>query len=378
MKTNKIVTTLLLILILLYGLGCTYLYYNQLFWADTGMFESDLPFHISMAVEDHWFYSLTAICYGLFYMTPWGNGLTALLLGAVTVATIFATASLVEELTGSKFNINIVLTVSIMCNVVMPFYLSVAGSKRYIGYQSPSIWHNSTYICMKLAAILTFTAYLKLKDKYAEGLSVKQWLSFALLLIICNAIKPSFALTFLPVMALLLLVDLIKKTNFWKIVIFGLSVIPSLLVVLFQNMVLFGEDTGNGIIIKPFYALAMRGDHPKITLILSIAFPLAVFAFACLEKIVNKNKVFDKNYVLTLLIWLSGFLQVFLLTESGSRSLDSNFFWGYSIALFFIYLTSLIKTIEEKNIICYLIFAYQTYCGIYFFLCLLEGTTYWM
>ena len=94
------------------------------------------------------------------------------------------------------------------------------------------------------------------------------------------------------------------------------------------------------------------------------------------------------------LMWIFSFLEVFLLAEEGARALDSNFFWGYSIGIFFVNLISMIKLIEnmkrkegiyESSILravitsCgTLILAYQVYCGIYFFINLLMGTTYWM
>ena len=56
----------------------------------------------------------------------------------------------------------------------------------------------------------------------------------------------------------------------------NLSVIPSLAVMALQSMVLGGE--GNGFAIAPFKALSMRGDHPKVAVIVSVLFPLMVWS----------------------------------------------------------------------------------------------------
>ncbi len=386
---DSIIFRILLVVIALYGCGCAYLYYNQLFFVEGGLFESDLPFHVSMAVDDRWFYSFTAILYQCFYVTPIGDILTAFFLAWVSVATVFVTYEFLQQLTGKKYSPGMMLFFAVMGNFIMPFFFKWAHSQRYIGYQSASIWHNSTYTCMRFVAILTICAFFNLWEKYREGLNVKEWLVFAGLLVLCNGIKPSFCMMFAPAMAVFLLVEWLKnKVPFKRVFMFGLAVVPSLFIILWQNMVLFGEDTGNGILIKPGYALSMRGDHPKVTFVLSVAFPLLVLVFTL------KDLVKDKKYGFTWLMWLFGFLEIFLFTEAGNRAKDSNFFWGYSMAIFFVNLTAMCKLLEKSKcregifkspVIRYafsvggaLCLAYQVWCGIYFFCQLLTGRSYWM
>lgn len=386
---DKLIFRILLVLIAIYGCGCAYLHYHQLFFVEGGLFESDLPFHVSMAVDDHWFYSITAVLYQLFYLTPIGDIFTAVLLAVVSVATILATYELLQQLTAGKYYPSMMLFFAVLGNFIMPFFMSWAHGQRYIGYQSASIWHNSTYACMKLLGILAFSFFWKLKDKYKDGLSVKEWFVFATLLVLCNGVKPSFCFMFAPAMAVFLLVEwLVRKVPFKRVFMFGLAVVPSLCVILWQNMVLFGDDTGNGILIKPGFALAMRGDHPKVTFVLSIAFPLLILFLNF------KDLLKDNLYGFTWVMWLFGFLEVFLFTEAGNRAKDSNFFWGYSMAIFFANLISMHKLLQMskceegiyKNPIvrkCFTVvgticLAYQVWCGIYFFCQLLTGRSYWM
>ncbi len=391
---DNFIWTILLMAVAVYGIACFSLHLNQIVKAEGLYFESDLPAHISMTLEDGWFYSLMGLLIKLFYAIGAGAYLTAGFIAVCEAGAIFATLLLVNELTDKYYTKSMGLMFALMANLIMPFYLELAGKQRYIGYQSASVWHNSTYTLVKLLGIITLWYFLKLRDKYLDGLKVSEWLIFAGLLILCNAAKPSFCFVFDFAMLVILIFDLCKKDErdrlerFKRIVIFGCSVLPSLIVIWWQNNVLFGQETGNGITINPGYALAMRGDHPKVTFILSIAFPLfiLVWNFGDLK--------WDKRLRFMWLMWLFSFLEVFLLAEEGARALDSNFFWGYSIGIFFVNLISMIKLIEnmkrkegiyESSILravitsCgTLILAYQVYCGIYFFINLVMGTTYWM
>ena len=391
---DNFIWTILVMVIAAYGIACYFLHFNQIVEANGNLFESDLPAHISMALEDDWFYSLMGLLIKVFYSTSIGAYLTAIFIAAAEVGAILVTYLLVMQLTGKFYTKSLALLFAVLSNVMMPFYLEIAGKQRYIGYQSPSVWHNSTYSLVKFLGILTLWYFLKLRDKYLEGLMTGEWLIFAGLLILCNAAKPSFCFAFDFAMLAVLIFDLLKKNQktrterLKKIIIFGLSVIPSLFVILWQNSVLFGDDTGNGITINPGYALAMRGDHPKVTFVLSIAFPLFVLLWNF------KDLKWDRRYRLMWGIWLASFLEVFLLAEKGARALDSNFFWGYSLGIFFVNVISMIKLIEnmkstegiyESSLVRTIVtaggtvcLAYQVYCGIFFFIKLLSGTTYWM
>ena len=386
---DKVGTIALVAVNILYGILLVYLHYNQILFEVGGPFEADTPYHIKMAVEDKFYYSFTAFVYMLLYKFPWGNIMTAIFLSLCELATIYGTYLLLKEL-WKKYEVKVSMAVTLLgatvLNFVMAFYVKAANARHYIGYQNASVWHNSTYICMKLVGVFVLWYFLKLMYVYKEKLSIKQWILFSALIALSTGVKPSFLLVFAPVMAIMLLIDLIKGTKFKKVFIFGLTVVPSLAIILWQNIVLFGADTGNGFIIKPFYALAQRSDNPKIALVLSVLFPAIV-------GIIHIKDVWkDKIYLGSLLIWGFGFLEAFLFAESGARSKDGNFMWGYSISLFVLFTISFVRWIRDcmnkeflgkLKVIRYVylivaggVFTYHVVSGIWFFGILLTGATY--
>ena len=386
---DKIGTLFLVILNLIYGGFLVYLHYNQTFFEIGKPFESDLPFHINMAVVDNWYYSFTAFVYVFLYKLPYSNMLVAIFLAVCELLTIYGTYLLLKEVWKKyelKVNTSMTLLSATTLNLLMAFYVKAVNASHYIGYQNATIWHNSTYICMKLLAVFVLWYFMKLMDSYKEKLPIKKWLVFTGLVALSTGIKPSFLMVFAPVMAIMLLIDWIKGVKFLKVFWFGLTVIPSLLIILWQNMVLFGSDTGNSFIIKPFYTLAARSDNPKVALLFSVLFPAIVGIFHI------KDVWKDKLYFGSLLVWGFGFLEVFLFVESGTRSKDSNFMWGYSISLFILFLISLVRWVRDlKNkeflgkikgiryaylIITGATFVYHVVSGLWFFGILLSGATY--
>lgn len=386
---EKYLYTVLQAVTVIYGLLCLYLYYMQSIQPmnyDNHYFESDLPYHISMIIDDGWYYSFTAYIYQFLHFICGGTTVgIAVFLAMVSVATVYLTDVALQRFLKQEKSTWYTLLGGLLINFIMPLFWEYAGYYRYVSYQSGSIWHNSTYQCMKLAALAAFLYYWRLEEKYREqGISRKEWVTFALLLAVCTGIKPSFLTVWAPVTAVFLLVDLFCKVPFRRIFLFGSTVFPSLFVVLWQQSVLFGEDTGNGISIQPWYFFSLHAQRPKVAVLCSLAFPIIVLLFS-LADLWN-----DKKYRFIWLMTGVGFLEALLFVEVGSRSRDGNFVWGYSFAIFAVCLYSLVQMFKMfrksrqmawyKVIlgICGLVFSYQVYCGIVFFVKLLQGQTYWM
>ncbi len=407
-----------------YGLACLYLYYMQSVQPldyNNRYFQSDLPYHISMIVEDGWYYSFTAYVYQALYFLCGGTTVgIALFLAAVTVGTLLLTELLLRRMAGMEHRSWATMAGALLVNLVMPFYLKWAGSYRYVSYQSGNLWHNSTYLCMRLLALGALLYYQGLSEDYREKLTGRQWLVFALLLVVCTGVKPSFLTVFAPALALKLLWDLCHGVRFRQVFLLGAAVLPACGVVLWQNAVLFGEDTGNGMTFAPWYTFSLHADRPKLAVLCSLAFPLAVLGASLLamtrqqwrqlgavREDVWPGGVYqlrlNRAYIFGWLMALVGFAEALCLVETGSRSRDGNFLWGYLFALFWLYAVSLVKWLSLRNVDIMLltpeggrprsvrlllvraayvvaggILLYQFYCGVFFFARLLCGETYFM
>jgi len=371
-------------LLVLYGILCFYLYYHQLLYPVTGLFESDTSVHVRFAVEEGYYHSLAAFIYVLLYKLPFPNVTIALTLSVVTVLSVYFTKNLILKINPCK---KVFAYVSaFFANFVMGFYAATVNKQHYIGYQNANMWHNSTYTFMRLFAILTVLVYLDLDESYKEKINVKKLLLFTLFLTVATGFKASFLTVFAPVLAIKLLIDLIKGTRFSKVFFFALTVVPGILVMAVQSVVMGGSNGSNGYVISPFTALSMRGDHPKITLLLSVLFPMWVGIYHI------RDFYKDKLYFGSLIMWAVAFSEVFLLLETGERQLDSNFFWGYSIALFFLFVTSMIRLLKDFSLavvqkktvkiaflaVGLMLLVWHVISGLWYFGLLFTGVTYFV
>lgn len=373
------------ILVLLYGLACLWLFYRQsvavLTLEGASPYESDLPLHISMIVEDGWYYSFTAYIYKLLY-TVFGGATVgiALFLALCAAATVYVTEEFVRRLGNYGEKTWFTLLLSLSLNFVMPVYVRAAGEYRYVSYQSGNIWHNSTYICMRLTALAALLCYFRLEEKYREGITWREWCTFALLNFICTGIKPSFLVVFSPVMGIFLLADLFRRVPLKRILAFGSALLPSGLVILWQKAVLFGEETGNGVEFRPWHTFSMHAGITKLAVLCSALFCVMVVLLT-LKKVMR-----EKKYLFIVSMAVLGFLEALCLVESGGRAADGNFLWSYSFCLFALFGVCAVKWLEFTGkgaqrllrICLGLAYAWHLYCGIYFFVNLAAGASYWM
>lgn len=389
-KTGRInISKIVYIIFLLAYTGVlVYLFYNQLLYPETGLFESDTSAHVSFAVDDGYYHSLASFIYVFFNKIGLLNVLTAITLSVMCSGAVVLTGHLIKNvfsLYGESINEPLLYVISFLSNFVMGFYVGSINKRHYIGYENANMWHNSTYIFMRFFALLSLIFFIKLYNGYKEKISVKNLIVYTVLLTVTTGFKASFLTVFAPLLFLMLLYDLIKGTKFIKVFVMALSVVPSLFVMLLQSIVMGGGGE-NGYIISPFTALSMRGEHPKVTLVLSVLFPICVL-FTHLK---DAHK--DKAYFWSLIMWAIGFLEVFLFAESGERELDGNFFWGYSISLFFVFMMSMVRLyrdfkaniqLKKKLCIVYNCFAavilmWHAVSGVWYLGLLLTGVTYFV
>lgn len=396
-REERIGIVLWIAFLTVYGIACTYLYYGQTQFVAGGKFESDLAAHISMAM-DGWGYSLTAIVYRIIFLVPLSEIWIALFLAVFTIGAIWLTYFVLGPYVKKRLAR---IAIATLTGFAMPFYIAAIHGQRYIGYQSPSIWHNSTYIVMKVFATAALFLCFYIARNY-EKLDWKKCVWFAVLLAVTTATKTSFVAVFAPVALIMLIADSFTGVSVKKLLLVATTIVPTILVVLFQEAVLFGEDTGNGIVIEFGYTVFLRAENPQYTMILSALFPVLIFLFnivpVCKDTFRDfkekKKKLTHREFLVSWGMWFFGALELLFLKETGARSKDANFAWGYNYCLFILFIISCVYFIRNLQSTAFLkgnkiakiaygivmggILGYHVYCGIYFFLQLLDGTTYFM
>ena len=355
-------------------------------WTEGSVYESDLPAHISLAVDDGLIYSLISLI--IIGLSKSGTLIVLpVLLGLFAALSVFFTAELIIEITDKKTNPNAAVLLALLLNTVMPCYIRGLSDGRYMGMHASSIWHNSTYLMMKWLGLWTILVYLNIEKDISKKLTVKSYLFFTVILTITTAAKPNFFLAVTPAMLVFLIIDLAgKKAPLRRLVMFGSAVLPSFAVMILQNRALFNAGAGgSGIVIAPGKAMGAHTGYLLIVSVLSIAFPLMML-------LLHIKEIFKNRYLL--FAWLCagcGYMEYFLFSEKGARDMDANFSWGYAFTIILIFGISLVlwindlKDIKKKNILtkcylagCGLVLAYHTYCGLLFFIRLCMGVSYMM
>ena len=199
------------VLITVYVGACIYMYFMFMGWTEGAVYESDLPAHISLAVDNRLIYSLISIIIialdhiHLMVLLP-------LILGAFAGLSVYFTYRLIVEVTDHRIGIYTAEIMALFLNLFMPCYIRGLSSGRYIGMHTASIWHNSTYLMMKWMGLWTLLIYFNIEKDISKKLTKKSYALFTVALTLTTAAKPNFIMAVAPVMLVFLIIDLVKKS----------------------------------------------------------------------------------------------------------------------------------------------------------------------
>ncbi len=302
-----------------------------------GNYPSDLIAHIEEGIRQP-AYSLMEQIFGVMIRDLGMNAkAVGILLSALTLGTLWVTYRIMRKLV-PEGNPALLHLMAIVCMAVAPLYIKALNPNRYLGLQTPTIWHNSTYIGMKFGAMCVLLFYYGYQETYREKFSVWDFIWFTVLLAFTNLCKPNFIVAFAPAMAVMLLTDCIasKGRTLKRQIVIGIPVLISLLVLIRQNAILFnGSNESSSLGFSLAYVLRMRTDHPIASLLQSAAFPLVVLA-ANLRDLKT-----DRRFRVTWLMWLVGLFEYLFINDMGYRQNDGNLTWGYCFCLFPVFMVSL-------------------------------------
>lgn len=225
--------------------------------------------------------------------------------------------------------------VVVICTVAVLFvtaiWLPFFNQEVYYGQGSPTIWHNPTYIAVKAVALGTVLLYVHgLQNRFN---SKRECVLIAILLVVSLFCKPSFFQVFLPAVAILILMDLVKnrdKTVFLRTL---LILLPAIVIFFLQYLFLYGatptQEEPSHIIFTFFGTWTISSPNVFVSALLLLAFP--IFALFVERKEIGHIGSWS-NFVLILLV--VGFCENAFLAESGYRFTHGNFGWGFMLSVF--------------------------------------------
>jgi len=210
----------------------------------------------------------------------------------------------------------------------------------YFGYIGMANYHNPTVHLLKPLALLSAPHAFRA----IEGQKSSAWqiaLS-ALWIVISTWIKPNYAISILPALALCAGIRWVMKRKVdINMLLFGFM-LPATVMLTAQWMIAYRfGDPGESIILAPLVMESSFSDYLLPKFLLSSAFPLTILWLA------RRSLLDDARLLVGWTGFLSGVAQLYLLAEGGERLLHGNFRWSAQIMLFLLFAITVRWLLQE-------------------------------
>jgi hypothetical protein len=236
----------------------------------------------------------------------------------------------------------------------------------YASSGTPNPWHNPTYLFARPFSLLFFAFVVKRFLNYTENTQYGDLFLLSFIGVLSTWSKPSFILTFVPVLGIyVLFVFLTKKKRFKFVINYLILIIPSLFVVYLIKTKTF--DNENKVVISLFEVWSHYSKNIPYSILILLLFPLYIFLSTIKYGISNIDFLVYGNLIVAILYFI-------ILAETGDRKFDGNFAWGVMIATFisFVYSLQKISILKERNKVLY-------FTGVlFYFLHLISGLFYFV
>lgn len=241
-------------------------------------------------------------------------------------------------------------------STVGPLYFPWINQHYYVGTGTPNVWHNPTNIAVKPFAVIIFAVICGLLSSFktsnyncsenkihSERNNGIVFLILSILIFFSVIAKPSFIMAFIPALGVYILFCLFSGEwkNIRNFFLICVSFVPGVLVMLFQFLTFFGDSTDAGIGVELFRVSKRWTDHPYMSSMLGVAFPLVYIFFNFRTEI----KKIDTQ--LSLLFISVGWIMGNLLYETGPREGHGNMGWAYQIALYILWMVELSHFLKD-------------------------------
>ena len=232
------------------------------------------------------------------------------------------------------------------------------GWRMYARQSAANPVHNPTILFVRPFGILVLFAFLLLLKRYEEKKTYSWILVMFGLLCLASAIaKPSFAFAFLPAMGIVILEKMIRDKSIHIGILTLLAVLPTMALMLWQFYFISSDSVA-------FETRVSFGSFSEFTPLEVLLVSLATFPVPI---ILASKKLFtsDMCYRLSTYALVVGWLQMFFLTNGRT----GDFTWGYDLAIQFSTTIALVSAYKAKLpqwrwTLAFMVFLYQTACGI--------------
>jgi hypothetical protein len=336
-----------------------------------GSKRSDIPIHFSP--ESPSSYSILA----LFVRALWMITADPLVIGWIAIALLTFAVVIKGALTLAVLSKNsssaaVPAVVAVALAFVMPIVNWWNYKSVYLGQIAPTIWHNSTTILVMPVVIVLF--YMSVD--FLKAPSFRNAALTSSLCVLSAAIKPSYVIALMPVLAawFCYTARTKKEVSLQTVAILTAVLLGPVTVVLLVQGVIISAYLGTSAIIAPFAVWSLYSPHPLASLMLSVAFPSAVLL------LYRDGWRGNEALALAWAVFAIALLEFVLLAEPSPRFTAANLLWGPCMALYLVFLTSaevfFRQPISARSIPVLTFFLLHVGSGVYFYWRIVAGLGY--
>lgn len=316
-----------------------------------GGYVSDTYLYVNMSKEQH---GVRLITWIFNYLYKLGNNTIpiAIYMGIVIAGIIIMNYALMKlycQNDGFSKNNRIPQQ---CCAILMLFtgsmYIPVIHEHFYKESWCTFAWHSPTQQLMILCALVTLYFFEKIYENYMERIAPSHWIALLIASTISVWAKPSFMLIFIPTLIIVFVIELIKHAKegsvwhrFVRLFIFGLSMVPSGILILLLNDSIYGEKSENSVEMGLSHLLNSEYNI-GIAALCGLMFPLIVF-------VANHKRFKEMRFQVALGMLFMGILEWAIFFEVGTRGEHGNFGWGRQIGCYYAFLIAMVLLIENYN-----------------------------
>ena len=340
LKNEKRVSLPLAAFCLVLALFLCYKWWQVFLGVCTGVIFSDVPLHIELALG-HNDYGLSSLLIQLFYLggEAFAQRALALSLTANNLMGLFTVALLVRFLLPrlSRLEAFLAAELAALCG---PWLIPGYQMGVYMNAYNGNLYHNMTVLFSRTLIPVSFICFFRCWSARHGCIPRKDWWGFAVSFFIVTAFKPNFAFAFLPVLAVLLLWDLIRyKGKYFKNeFLLGCAVLPAGFLCIWQYLVLFNNsfgqsatemlqeldedfvDTSSGIALRLLWGAELAAM--LVMYLRSLLLPVYTLALQ------GRREKERRRIGLFLVVEAVALLEATVLVETGYRANHGNFDWG--------------------------------------------------